>query len=142
MRSSATLLDHPAIEMWPLRRLKPYRNNARTHSAEQIRQIAASIKRFGFTNPVLVDGTGAILAGHGRVNASKALGLTVVPVIRIAHLSEAEKRAYILADNRIAENAGWDRQTLAIEIEELLEILPPRVSTSRSPASPRRRSTD
>jgi len=101
--------------------LKPYAGNARTHTAKQIAQIAASIRQFGFTNPVLIDGTGGIVAGHGRVAASRELRLTEVPVIELAHLSEAERRAYVIADNRLAELAGWDRDILAIELQALSE---------------------
>ncbi len=110
------------IEHRPPGDLKPYARNARTHSPKQITQIAASIKAFGFNNPVLVDKTGSIIAGHGRVEAAKQLGLEMVPVIRLEHLSESEKRAYILADNRLAEKAGWDREILAIELQHLMEI--------------------
>jgi DNA modification methylase len=110
------------IELCPLSRLTPFKNNARTHSKKQIRQIANSIKRFGFTNPVLVDNAGGIIAGHGRVEAAKLLGLATVPSIRLSHLSETEKRAYILADNRLAEKAGWDREILAIELQGLVEL--------------------
>lgn len=102
--------------------LTPYAGNARTHSARQIRQIADSITRFGFTNPVLVDGEGSIVAGHGRVAAAKLLGMTAVPTLSLAHLGPAERRAYILADNKLAENAGWDRDLLAIELQGLIEI--------------------
>ena len=102
--------------------LKPYARNARTHSRKQIKKIAASIERFGFVNPVLIDEDHQIIAGHGRVAAAKLLGWPEVPVLRIEHLSEAEKRAYILADNRLAEEAGWDREVLAIELQGLLDI--------------------
>ena len=101
--------------------LKPFARNARTHSAKQISQIAASINTFGFNNPVLVDKNNVVIAGHGRVEAARQLGLDTVPVIRLEHLSDAEKRAYILADNRLAEKAGWDRDILAIELQGLLE---------------------
>src|SRR5580704_15410563 len=111
-------VDHK-IEIHPVGELAPYPNNARTHSRKQIRQIAESIKRFGFTNPVLIDDAGQIIAGHGRVEAAKLIGLAAVPVLRISHLSEVEKRAYILADNRLAEKAGWDREILAIELQGL-----------------------
>jgi DNA modification methylase len=110
------------IEHTPIIRLTPYKNNARTHSKKQVRQIANSIKRFGFVNPVLVDDAGQIIAGHGRVEAAKLIGLATVPVIRLSHLSETEKRAYILADNRLAEKAGWDRETLAIELQGLIDL--------------------
>src|SRR5438874_1569102 len=99
--------------------LKPYPRNARTHSRKQINQIAASITGFGFTNPVLVDEGGQIIAGHGRVQAAKLLGLAEVPTVQIAHLSATQKRAYILADNRLAEKAGWDQEILAVELQGL-----------------------
>ena len=104
------------IEIWPLDRLVPYEKNARTHSAEQIAQIVASIQEFGFTNPLLVDGAYGILAGHGRLAAAKDMGLAEVPVIVLDHLSAAQRRAYILADNQLALNAGWDMELLQQEI--------------------------
>jgi len=110
------------IEYTPVRELRPYPNNARTHSKKQIRQIANSIAKFGFCNPVLVDDAKQIIAGHGRVEAAKLLGIDAVPTCRLSHLSDAEKRAYVLADNRLAEKAGWDRQLLAIELQGLIEI--------------------
>lgn len=108
------------IEHRPTGDLIPYDRNARTHSKKQITQIASSIGRFGFNNPVLIDADGTIVAGHGRVEAAKQLGLKTVPVIRLEHLSDAQKRAYILADNRLAEKAGWDREILAIELQNLM----------------------
>ena len=102
--------------------LKPYARNARTHSPKQIAEIAASIKAFGFNNPVLIDKDNGIVAGHGRVEAAKVLGLATVPTIRLEHLTDAQKRAYILADNKLAEKAGWDREILAIELQNLMEI--------------------
>ena len=102
--------------------LRPYARNARTHSKEQIRQIAASISRFGFTNPVLISEDGEIIAGHGRVEAAKMLGWKSVPTIVLAHLSETERRAYVLADNKLALNAGWDREILAIELQGLVDL--------------------
>ena len=99
--------------------LVPYARNARTHSPGQVALIAGSIREFGFTNPVLVDGANGIIAGHGRVMAARQLGLETVPVIELAHLTEAQKRAYVLADNRLAEAAGWDRDLLAIEVADL-----------------------
>jgi len=99
--------------------LIPYINNARTHSDDQITQIAASIKEFGFTNPVLVDGENGIIAGHGRVLAAKKLGLDEVPTIELKHLTKTQKKAYILADNRLALNSGWDNDLLALELGEL-----------------------
>ena len=110
------------IEHLPPSELKPYARNARTHSPKQIAQIAASIRTFRFNNPVLIDKNNVIIAGHGRVEAAKLLGLDTVPVIRLEHLSEAEKRAYILADNRLAEKAGWDAEILAIELQNLIEL--------------------
>jgi ParB family transcriptional regulator, chromosome partitioning protein len=102
--------------MWPLDRLAPYERNARTHSTEQVAQIAASIQEFGFTNPILVDGADGILAGHGRLAAAKDMGLAEVPVIVLDHLSAEQRRAYILADNQLALNAGWDMELLQQEI--------------------------
>jgi len=116
-----TLIHHEGIERIAPEALKPYAGNARTHSKKQIRQIAQSIKRFGFTNPVLIDEANGIIAGHGRVLAAQAIGLKDVPCLRLAHLSEVEKRAYILADNKLALNAGWDQELLAIELQGLIE---------------------
>jgi DNA modification methylase len=110
------------IEIVQVNRLTAYKGNARTHSKKQIRKIADSIKRFGFINPTLIDDAGEIIAGHGRVEAAKLLGITAIPCLRISHLSDAEKRAYILADNRLAELAGWDREILAIELQALVDI--------------------
>lgn len=109
------------IEMIPVSTLKPYKHNARTHSRKQIRQVAESIRRFGFNNPVLVDDGNQIVAGHCRVAAATLLGLSKVPARRLSHMSEAEVRAYILADNRLAEQAGWDREVLAAELEVLID---------------------
>ena len=106
-------------ERWPLARLAPYERNARTHSDEQVAQIAASIQEFGFTNPVLADETGTIIAGHGRVLAARKLGLDDVPVMVARGWSEAQIRAYLLADNKLALNAGWDTDTLALELGDL-----------------------
>lgn len=110
------------MEMIEPARLIPYANNARTHSAEQINKLRASLRRFGFVNPVLVDKDLTILAGHGRVEAAKAERLEKVPCVFIEHLSEADKRAYILADNRLAELAGWDEELLKIELDALKEL--------------------
>jgi DNA modification methylase len=107
------------IDLLPTAELVPYARNSRTHSPEQVRQIAASIREFGFTNPVLIDGADGIIAGHGRVMAAKELGLAEVPCIRLSHLSEQQKRAYVIADNKLAENAGWDREVLSGEMELL-----------------------
>jgi DNA modification methylase len=110
------------IECTLVRELQPYPNNARTHSKKQIRQIASSIKRFGFNNPVLIDDKNQVVAGHGRVEAAKLLGLHAVPTVRLSHLNDNDKRAYILADNKLATNAGWDREMLAIELQGLLDL--------------------
>jgi DNA modification methylase len=110
------------VEQTPVDQLHPYRNNARTHSTRQIKDIARSIERFGFVNPVLADANGQIIAGHGRVEAAKQLGLKSVPVLRIEHLSPAGIRAYTLADNRLAEKAGWDQEMLAIELQGLIDL--------------------
>jgi len=110
------------IEVMPVNELRPYPNNARTHSKKQIRQIANSIKTFGFCNPVLIDDAKQIIAGHGRVEAAKLLGIDAVSTCRLSHLSEAEKRAYILADNKLAEKAGWDKELLAIELQGLIDL--------------------
>ena len=103
-------------------RLRPRETNARTHSIKQIRQIADSIEQFGFANPVLIDRDDGIIAGHGRVEAAKLLGLAAVPTICLEDLTEAQIRAYVIADNRLAELAGWDRKLLAIELQGLIEL--------------------
>jgi ParB-like chromosome segregation protein Spo0J len=100
--------------------LIPYVNNSRTHSDEQVAQIAASIKEFGWTNPILVDGTNGIIAGHGRLLAARKLGHKEVPTIELTDLTETQKKAYIIADNRLALNAGWDNEMLTIELNDLL----------------------
>jgi DNA modification methylase len=110
------------IDYRPVAALVPYVRNARTHSEAQVARLAGSIREYGFTNPVLVDGANGIIAGHGRVMAARQLGLERVPVIELAHLSEAQRRAYILADNRLAEQAGWDRDLLAIEVADLAAL--------------------
>lgn len=110
------------IEIVPVARLKPWAQNARTHSQKQIRQIADSIEAFGFTNPVLIDEDMTILAGHGRVLAAQHLNLTEVPCIRIEHMSLAQKQAYVIADNKLALNAGWDEEILAKELQALMEL--------------------
>ena len=111
-----------AIEERSIETLKPFKGNARVHSKRQIRQLASSIQRFGFTNPVLIADDGTILAGHGRVEAAKSIGLTHVPVVRLSHLSEVERRAYVIADNKLALNAGWDKDLLAIELQALVDL--------------------
>src|SRR5438445_9784180 len=110
------------IEFTLVNDLRPYPNNARTHSKKQIRQIATSIKKFGFCNPVLIDDEKQIVAGHGRVEAAKLLGIDAVPTCRLSHLSEVDKRAYILADNKLAEKAGWDKELLAIELQGFIDL--------------------
>jgi len=110
------------IEQLAIDRLIPYARNSRTHSEEQVAQVAASIREFGFTNPVLIDAEGGIIAGHGRVMAARKLGLADVPCIRLAHLTEAQKRAYVIADNKLALNAGWNEEMLALEFKELGDI--------------------
>jgi DNA modification methylase len=107
------------LEHRPLEALIPYARNARTHSEAQVALIAGSIREYGFVNPILVDGASGIIAGHGRLLAARKLGLASVPVIELGHLSEAQKRAYVLADNRLAEQAGWDRELLALEVADL-----------------------
>jgi ParB-like chromosome segregation protein Spo0J len=102
--------------------LRPCPRNARTHSKKQITQIARSIERFGFTNPVLISDENEIIAGHGRVEGARMLGIAKVPTIRLSHLSAADLRAYVIADNRLAQNAGWDREVLAIELQALTDL--------------------
>lgn len=99
--------------------LIPYVKNSRTHGENQIAQIAASIREFGFTNPLLIDGDGGIIAGHGRLMAARKLGMSEVPCIRLLHLTETQRRAYVIADNKLALNAGWDEEMLALELGEL-----------------------
>ena len=111
-----------SIELRPVDGLRAYAGNARTHSKKQIAQIASSIERFGFTNPVLISDDGEIIAGHGRVLAAKSLGIAAVPTLKLSHLSAEERRAYVLADNKLALNAGWDNEILAIELQALIDI--------------------
>jgi DNA modification methylase len=120
--SSPSEQDAITIELKAVARLRPYRGNARTHSKKQIQQIADSIKRFGFTNPVLVGDDDEIIAGHGRVEAAKLLGMERVPTVRLSHLDAAQRRAYVIADNKLALNAGWDREVLAIELQALIDL--------------------
>jgi len=110
------------IENIAIESLIPYARNSRTHSEEQVAQVAASIKEFGFTNPVLIDEQGGIIAGHGRTMAARKLGLAEVPCIRLSHLTEAQKRAYVIADNKLALNAGWDETMLALEFKDLQDM--------------------
>ena len=111
-----------AVEPVAIARLRPYGGNARTHSRKQIRQIVDSIQRFGFTNPVLISDDDEIIAGHGRVEAAKLLGLQSVPTLRLSHLDAAQRRAYVIADNKLALNAGWDYELLAIELQALIDL--------------------
>lgn len=109
-------------QSYDIKKLVPYVNNSRTHSDEQVSQVAASINEFGFTNPVLIDDKGSIIAGHGRTQAAKKLGMSTVPAIEMIGLTEAQKKAYVIADNQLALNAGWDLDTLRLEIENLDEL--------------------
>jgi ParB-like chromosome segregation protein Spo0J len=102
-----------------IEKLIPYARNSRIHSDEQVAQIAASIKEFGWTNPILIDGENGIIAGHGRLSAARKLGLKKIPVIELSHLSPTQKKALIIADNKLALNSGWDNDMLALEFEEL-----------------------
>lgn len=117
--NTMTMSFPDAVERWPLARLIPHARNARTHSEDQVAQIAGSIAEFGFVNPVLVGDDGVIVAGHGRVLASRKLGLTEVPVIVLAHLTPTQRRALMIADNQIATNAGWNEEMLAMELAAL-----------------------
>ncbi len=116
--------ETPRIETLPIAALRPNPKNPRKHSSRQLKRLAAIIKKIGFINPVIADETKMILAGHGRVTAARQLGLTEIPVIIFDYLTPAQKRAYLIADNRIAEQAGWDRELLAVELGELIELLP------------------
>jgi len=107
------------IEMWPIDRLIPYSRNARTHSDDQIAKIAASIVEFGWNQPILVDEKHGIIAGHGRLFAAKTLLMDEVPVIVLTHMTEAQKRGYIIADNKLSDLAGWDHEILSLEMQDL-----------------------
>jgi len=107
------------LEHWPLDKVKPYERNPRTHSDAQVAKIVRSLQEFGWTNPILVDKKGRIVAGHGRLLAARELGMETVPVIQLGHLSEEQRRAYVIADNRLALDAGWDEELLAEELREL-----------------------
>jgi ParB-like chromosome segregation protein Spo0J len=109
----------PQYKIAPVADLIPYARNSRTHSDAQVAKIAASIREFGFLNPIIVDGQNGIVAGHGRVLAAQKLGLDTLPVIEAAHLTEAQRRAYVIADNRLALDAGWDNELLKIELQDL-----------------------
>ena len=114
-------MDIPKYKSIDIDLLIPYARNSRTHSDSQVTKIATSIKEFGFLNPVIVDKDNGIIAGHGRVMAAQKLGLKEVPVLQIGHLSETQKRAYIIADNRLALDAGWDEEMLRVEFAELAD---------------------
>lgn len=114
--------DFPEYKKVSTDSLIPYARNSRTHSDEQVAKIAASIKEFGFLNPVIIDGDNGIVAGHGRVMAAQKLGLTELPCIEAGHLTDAQRRAYIIADNRLALDAGWDEEMLRVELDELDEL--------------------
>ena len=118
-RTNRPVSDDLRITCRPIADLIPYVRNARTHNAAQVALVAGSIREYGFTNPVLVDGDNGIIAGHGRVLAARQLGLATVPVIELAHLSEAQKGAYTLADSRLAAQAEWDDAVLALELGDL-----------------------
>ena len=122
LRNNNAVNGLAGTELVDIERLVPNDRNARTHNLRQIKKIAASIQQFGFVNPVLIDAENGIVAGHGRVEAAKRLGLEKVPTLRVEHLSDADKRAYILADNRLAEDAGWDEDILAIELQGLIDM--------------------
>jgi len=111
--------EFPAYKTVSVSSLIPYARNSRTHSGAQVGQIAASIKEFGFLNPIIVDGESGIIAGHGRVLAAQKLGLAELPVIEAGHLSDTQRRAYIIADNKLAMNAGWDDEMLRVELDAL-----------------------
>jgi ParB-like chromosome segregation protein Spo0J len=119
MAASKELAMAKRIELWPIDRLVPFERNARTHDAAQLAQLRASIQEFGFTNPILVDGKDGVIAGHGRLEAARELGLAEVPVVVLDHLSAEQKRAYVIADNKLALNAGWDEELLRLEVMSL-----------------------
>ena len=122
LAATAPLISRREIVERRVSELTPYPHNARTHSKKQLRQIARSIERFGFVNPVLVDVRGEIIAGHGRMEAARMLGMQSVPTLEISHLTQTERRAYILADNKLASNAGWDKEILATEMQGLIDL--------------------
>ena len=113
------MADFPDYKTKPVQELIPYARNSRTHSDEQVAQIAASIKEFGFLNPIIIDGENGIIAGHGRVLAAQRLGLDELPCVEASHLTDTQRRAYVIADNKLALNAGWDSELLRIELDDL-----------------------
>ena len=114
--------NKPKIEQIETGKLIPYARNSRTHSEAQVAQIAGSIREFGFTNPVLIDAENGIIAGHGRIMAAQKLGLKDVPCIRLDHLTETQRKAYVIADNKLALNSGWDEEMLGLELADLREL--------------------
>src|SRR5690242_14650705 len=119
---SSEVSDRLRLEFWPLERLIPSPRNARTHSDAQVAEIAGSIRAFGFSNPILVGEKGDVVAGHGRLAAARVLGLAEVPVIKLSGLTELQRRQLVLADNRIALNAGWDLEMLHLELKDLSSL--------------------
>ena len=122
MENNCQLSKNLSIEYLPVEDLKPYANNSRTHSDVQVEQICESIKEFGFTNPILIDENNGIIAGHGRLLAASKLGLNDVPAVRLIGLTDIQKKAYIIADNSLALNAGWNLELLNLEITELNDL--------------------
>ena len=120
--SDQVILNDLVVVYRPVHELRPNKRNPRTHTKKQVAQLAASIEEFGWTSPIIIGPQNRIVAGHGRLEAAKRLGLTKVPTIRLEHLTEAQLRAYALADNRLAELSGWDDELLALELSELAAI--------------------
>ncbi len=118
-RENYVMKNKPKIEILKTDSLIPYARNSRTHSEAQVAQIAGSIREFGFTNPVLIDAENGIIAGHGRIMAAQKLGLTEVPCIRLDHLTETQRKAYVIADNKLALNSSWDEEMLGLELSQL-----------------------
>lgn len=116
---TAAAIPYQALEIIAVSALIPYARNSRTHSETQIAQIAASIREFGFTNPILIADDNTLIAGHGRLLAAQKLGLADVPCLRLSHMTDAQRRAYVIADNKLALNAGWDDELLALELGDL-----------------------
>lgn len=116
---SKNIFKPSQIEQVPVGSLTPYARNSRTHSQQQVKQIAASIREFGFINPIIVDKEGTIIAGHGRLLAAEHLQMETVPCVRIEHMTDTQRRAYVIADNKLALNAGWDEELLRVELEDL-----------------------
>lgn len=121
-KQQETEQEDRALEWLAVNSLIPYVNNARIHDEAQVLQIAASIKEFGFTNPVLIDKDNGVIAGHGRLEAAKKLGIETVPCLRLAHLTDVQRKAYIIADNKLALNSAWDKDLLMLEVANLQEL--------------------